>query len=118
VVLLSLGVLYGFPLLGYWLDPSLVARARSLLWVLLPGLWGYSAFVPSDQILLQAGRPAQQSLLMTINVSINAALNLALIRRYGLGGAALATALAYASSAATLTVAVWRALGGGGAAWR
>ena len=55
--------------------------------------------------------PGRQSSLMTVNVCLNAALNLALIPVYGVQGAASATAVSFAFSALTLNLATWRWLG-------
>ena len=67
--------------------------------------------IPSDHALLQAGLPGRQSLLMTANVLANVVLNAVLIARYGIYGAATATALAYCFSAVALNVAAFHWLG-------
>ena len=100
-----------FPYLAPWFADGLVIGAREVLIPLTVGLGLYAAFVPLDFVLMQAGRPGRQSALMTINIAINVVLNLALIPTYGIFGAALATALAFALSAVTLNAAVWRWLG-------
>ena len=97
-----------FPHLGPYFPEGLVAGAAPVLLILTMGLGIYAAFVPLDFILMQAGMPGRQSLLMTVNIAINAGLNLALIPSYGIQGAAMATASAFALSALTLNVAVWR----------
>jgi O-antigen/teichoic acid export membrane protein len=97
-----------FPYLAPWFADGLVAGAGQVLLPLTIGLGLYAAFVPLDFILMQAGRPGRQSTLMTVNIAINVILNLVLIPTYGIMGAALATAAAFALSAVTLNAAVWR----------
>jgi O-antigen/teichoic acid export membrane protein len=104
-------VYLAFPWLDLWLSAPLVAGAGELLPVLLAGLVVAAAFVPSDHLLLQAGRPGKQSLLMTANVALNVALNAVLIPRYGPLGAAFATAAAFVGSAIALNLAAARWLG-------
>lgn len=101
-------VYLAFPLLTVVVPGSLVSGSRALLLVLLAGVITYAAFVPCDQILLQAGLPTKQSLLMAINLAVNVGLNAVLIVRLGAIGAAWATALAYLFSALSLNVAAAR----------
>lgn len=105
------GVLLALPWLAPWLGEALVGDAHHVLWILAGGLLLYAPFVPMDHALLQAGLPGRQSGLMTVNICLNAALNLALIPSLGIEGAALATAAAWGLSALTLNLAVWRWLG-------
>jgi O-antigen/teichoic acid export membrane protein len=100
-----------FPLLLRWYPQALIQQARGVLAILAVGLCAYAPFVPSDQILLQAGLPGRQSALMTANLGANVLANAVLIPRYGIHGAALATALAYGLSAVTLSSAIARWLG-------
>lgn len=100
-----------FPYLAPFFPEGLVADSRSLLMILAAGLAVYSMFIPLDYILLQAGQPGRQSLLMTANVFANVALNLALVPFYGVWGAAVATALAFSISSLNLNLAAWRWLG-------
>lgn len=109
--LAAAAVLLLLPLLGRWLDPSFVGSARGLLGIMLVGICFYSAFLPSDYLLLQAGLPGRQSALMVSNVLVSVLLNGLLINAYGAQGAAMATALAYAWSALALTLAAARWLG-------
>lgn len=67
-----------------------------LLRLLLAGLLVYSVFIPVDNILLQGGRPGLQSLYRTLSTAVNVALNFILIPRFGLIGAAAATAASFA----------------------
>jgi len=48
---------------------------------------------------------------MSLNITINVALNVVLIPIYGIHGAAMATAAAFAMAAVTLNGAVWWQLG-------
>ncbi|MDD9878773.1 MAG: oligosaccharide flippase family protein [Magnetovibrio sp.] len=100
-----------FPYLGPFFPDDLVARSYPVLMVLTGGLALYAAFVPLDFLLMQAGQPGWQSGLMTVNIAINAGLNVALIPLFGITGAAMATAIAFALSGVTLNVAVWSRLG-------
>ena len=92
-------------------DASLVDQSFELLVILAVGLATYAAFVPLDFVLLQAGLPGRQSLLMALNVAINVSLNLLLVPPLGIQGAALATACAWLLSGVTLNLASWRWLG-------
>ena len=100
-----------YPYLAPFFPEGLVTGSHPLLMILAAGLAVYSVFIPLDYILLQAGQPGRQSLLMTANVFINVALNLALIPFYGIWGAAVATALAFTISSLNLNLAAWRWLG-------
>lgn len=109
--LLAAGLALGFPVLGVWLDPSVVRPAHELLLVLMVGLVVYGPFLPLDGVLLWGQRPGLQSAMMATNIAVNAALNLALVPTWGLQGAAVATALAWGFSALSLQVASARWLG-------
>ena len=100
-----------FPSLGPFFPDDLVSRAYPVLSIIIFGLVIYAAFVPLDFMLMQAGQPGWQSALMSLNISVNAALNITLIPIYGIHGAAVATATAFAVSAVTLNSAVWWRLG-------
>ncbi|MED5396641.1 MAG: polysaccharide biosynthesis C-terminal domain-containing protein [Pseudomonadota bacterium] len=116
VMLFSLGIFFAaaaavlaiFPYLAPYFPDFLIAKSYSILVILAGGLFIYSAFIPLDFILMQAGMPGRQSSLMTVNVCLNVALNLALIPVYGIQGAASATAISFAFSALTLNLATWR----------
>ncbi len=95
-----------FPWLAPLFDGGIVESAEPVLNVLIVGMVLYAAFVPLDHILLQAGRPGRQSILMGGNILINIALNLSLIPLYGIMGAAVATSISYAMSGVTLNIAV------------
>jgi len=110
-IVIAAGVLVVFPYLGPFFPDQLVAQSYPLLMVLVGGLVIYSAMIPLDHIILQAGQPGRQSLLMTVNVALNAALNLMLIPIFGLYGAAAATAIAFVCASITVNVAARRWLG-------
>ena len=110
-VVASAGVLVVFPFLGTYFPAGLVALSHPVLLILLSGLLVYSLMVPMDYIILQGGLPGRQSALMTFNVLINAALNLALIPFFGLYGACIATAIAFVVATFAVNGASWRWLG-------
>ena len=70
--------------------------------VLMGGLALASPWLPFNQLLLMGGRPGWHTIYVAVAVAGNVALNLALIPRYGLLGAALATAIAMVASAVWL----------------
>jgi O-antigen/teichoic acid export membrane protein len=104
---LAVGVAY--PLVAGRFDLEFIRTGAPVLRILLVGMVIYAFFAPVDQLLLQSGLPGRQSVLMTMYVGANVVLNLALIPRYGLVGAALATAIALAASGLMLLVAsrIW-----------
>ena len=110
VIVASLAYLI-FPSLGPFFPDDLVPRAYPVLSILIGGLALYAAFVPLDFMLMQAGQPGWQSALMSLNITVNATLNVTLIPIYGIQGAAMATAAAFAVSAVTLNGTVWWRLG-------
>jgi O-antigen/teichoic acid export membrane protein len=67
--------------------------------ILMAGLALASPYLPFSQILLMANRPARHTLLVVVVVATNFALDLVLIPRLGLHGAALATAASVVTSA-------------------
>jgi O-antigen/teichoic acid export membrane protein len=107
----AVGVFVVLPFLDPLFPAGLVSEAIGLLYVLLAGLFVYSVFIPLDHILLQAGKPGRQSMLMSANVAINVALNAALIPLFGLIGAAMATAASFIISAVLLNMAAARWMG-------
>lgn len=100
-----------FPMLAPFFPAGLIDNAYPLLFPLLGGLLLYAGFVPLDYVVLQAGMPGRQSVLMAFNVSINIVLNAVLIPMFGLWGAAVATGVSFALVTVTLNVAVARWLG-------
>ncbi|MFQ5763439.1 MAG: lipopolysaccharide biosynthesis protein [Rhodospirillales bacterium] len=100
-------VVVAYPYLEPFFPDQLVVQGYPVLWVLAAGLLIYSAFIPLDHALLQAGSPGRQSLLMAANVAANVALNAMLIPLFGIMGAAVATAIAFCISTINLNLAAW-----------
>jgi O-antigen/teichoic acid export membrane protein len=100
-----------YPYVAGRFDPEFVETGMPVLLILLGGITLYAFVVPFDQLLLQSGLPGRQSVLMTAYVAANVALNVALIPRFGLLGAAVATATALVCAAALLLAASWAWLG-------
>lgn len=107
----SLVVALLYPIVAAWVDVAFADVGTPVLRVLLVGMTVYAFVVPFDQLLLQSGYPGRQSALMATYVAGNLALNLLLIPRFGLPGAAAATSLALAGGALLLLAASWRWLG-------
>ena len=107
----ALPALFILPFLAPYLPNDLVSRAYPVFTVLLLGLAIYASFIPLEYLLMQAGQPGWQSMLMSLNILINAGLNLSLIPLFGIEGAALATAISFAVSGINLNIAVWWRLG-------
>jgi len=110
-VAVAASVLLVYPYLGPYFPDDLVALSNPLLMVLISGLAVYSIMIPLDHILLQAGQPGRQSLMMAANVALNVLLNLTLIPFFGLYGAAAATAIAFISAGLLVNAAAWRWMG-------
>ena len=104
-------ILVIFPFLEPYFPSNLIGEAYPVLLILTFGLATYAAFIPLEFILMQGGQPGWQSTLMSWNIFINAGLNLILVPNYGIDGAALATAIAFALSSLSLNFAVWWRLG-------
>ncbi|HUF46617.1 MAG TPA: oligosaccharide flippase family protein [Vicinamibacterales bacterium] len=102
-------VALAYPVLGGWVDVELVSVGWPVLLILLAGMTVYAFVVPFDQLLLQSGLPGRQSALMATYVFANVVLNITLIPRFGLTGAAVATATALVLAGVLLLVAsrVW-----------
>jgi O-antigen/teichoic acid export membrane protein len=98
-----------YPLVAGWFDAEFVGAGWPVLQVLLLGMVVYAFFAPFDQLLLQSGLPGRQSVLMATYVAANVGLNLALIPRFGLMGAAVATSLSLMAAGGLLLMAsyVW-----------
>ncbi|MBL6931930.1 MAG: oligosaccharide flippase family protein [Rhodospirillales bacterium] len=107
-VIAAAGVLVVYPYLGPYFPDDLVALSHPVLLVLIAGLVIYSLMIPMDYIVLQAGQPGRQSVLMSFNVAVNAGLNLALIPLYGLYGACTATAIAFVVASFAINGATWK----------
>ena len=104
-------VLVIFPYLEPFFPDQLVRQSYPVLWVLVSGLLVYSAYIPLDHALLQAGSPGRQSILMSANVAANVVLNAMLIPVFGIMGAAVATSIAFVVATVNLNIAAWRWLG-------
>jgi O-antigen/teichoic acid export membrane protein len=99
-----------FPYLTLVFDETMITDGYIVLVTLAVGMTIFSIFVPVDHVLLQAGRPGIQSIMMTGNIVINVVLNLTLIPIYGLVGAATATAISFALAGIVLNGVAWRYL--------
>ncbi|NQU62044.1 MAG: polysaccharide biosynthesis C-terminal domain-containing protein [Rhodospirillales bacterium] len=110
-VIAAAAVLFIYPYLGPYFPAGLVADSYLVLMILVGGLTVYSAFIPVDHALLQAGQPGRQSLLMSANVLANIALNFSLIPFFGISGAAAATAAAFVFSSLSVNGAARKWLG-------
>ncbi len=93
--LIAAAVLILYPVLIPLLPLMDAETGHRLLRILLAGLLVYSIFIPIDNILLQGGRPGLQSLYRALSTGVNVALNFVLIPRFGLLGAAAATAASF-----------------------
>ena len=82
-------------------------RSWPILAILLTGLTLGSGYIPFSNILLQAGRPGLHTIMVGLWVLSNLVLNLLLVPFYGIWGAAIATALAYALLAVFVKVSTW-----------
>ncbi|NVJ91207.1 MAG: oligosaccharide flippase family protein [Methylocystaceae bacterium] len=100
-----------FPYLDMVFNPEMIEAGYPALMILLGGMTVFSIFVPTDQILLQAGWPGRQSLMMLMNILLNVILNFMFIPIYGLIGAASATAISFVGAGLLLNVLAWRFLG-------
>jgi O-antigen/teichoic acid export membrane protein len=107
----SMVLLLVYPVVAAYADAAFAEVGTPVLRVLLLGMTVYAFVVPFDQLLLQSGYPGRQSALMATYVAANVVLNLVLIPRLGLMGAAAATAIALAVGAVLLLAASWRWLG-------
>ncbi len=94
-----LGACLGMALIGEWLIVTLFGVAYQpaypALLALLPGLFGlcYASILRLD--LLGKNRPGSVSLMMGVGAALNLLLNILLIPRHGIAGAALASSIAY-----------------------
>lgn len=103
----------GAGVVGYPVYLMLVGPGFEASWlpfgILMAGMWLASGYMPFAQTLLMANRPGWHTLLMVGIVGANAIFNWFLIPRFGLEGAALATALSLVVSVFLLVGMVrWR----------
>jgi len=87
------------------------AQSWSPLLLLLLGITAVSGFIPFHALLMQAGRPGSQTVLVLITVATNITLNAILIPNFGMLGAATATALTLGLSTIYLNIATKLVLG-------
>lgn len=106
----AVAVAVAYPILAPRFDPAFLDGVVPL-YLLLGGMVVYAFFIPFDQLLLQSGFPGRQSVMMAVYVSINVVLNVVLIPRYGLAGAAAATSVSLVSAGLLLLAASWAWLG-------
>ena len=100
-----------FPYFASFFSQEFATEAQPVLIILMIGMALYAAFVPYDQIFLQSGRPGLQSAFMVLNVAANILLNAFFIPRWGLEGAALATAISFGVAGTLLLAGSWLFLG-------
>ena len=101
-----------FPYALPWLMRDVSLHAGTIPFaILMGGLILASPYLPFMQTLLMANRPGWHTALVVSVVSINFVADLVLIPRYGLSGAAMATAGAVVSSAILLRILVRRLAG-------
>lgn len=99
-----------FPFFSLVASAEVVAASRQPMWILAAGMTAYAIVVPFEHVLLQAGRPGLQSVVMTFAAVLNVALNALLIPRMGLMGAAWSTSLSFLSVGVVLAVFCWALL--------
>jgi len=89
------------------------ADAGVALRLILPGVVAYSVVAILSRYIVGQGRPGIGTLVLLAGLATNLVANLILIPRYGILGAAAASSISYAATAA-LTLAVFRRLTGRG----
>ncbi|MDR4508729.1 MAG: oligosaccharide flippase family protein [Candidatus Brocadiaceae bacterium] len=109
--IVSAAIILVYPYFKLFIPEETIDSSYGVLLILLTGLLLYSTCVPFDYIFLQAGKPGIQSVYMTINTMMNAAMNLALIPFWGIYGACIATAFSFVFSSVLLNVLSSRMLG-------
>ncbi|KXF79381.1 multi antimicrobial extrusion protein MatE [Paramesorhizobium deserti] len=105
LVLLALGE----PLLS--LFGTAFTEGYPLLFVLIIGVIARASVGPTESLLNMSGNQNICAALYAVALCINVALNILLIPRFGLIGAATATAVAMAFEASSLSLTVYRRLG-------
>src|SRR5690606_15084182 len=99
-------LLTGYPLLRLF-RPA-VTPGYPLLFILIVGVIARASVGPAESLLNMSGKQNICALLYAATLAINVILNLVLIPRLGLTGAAIATAIAMLMEAALLSAAVSR----------
>jgi O-antigen/teichoic acid export membrane protein len=108
VTLIVLGIAIVLALTLDWIvnlvfGPEYAPTADVLRW-LLPGIVAYSCVMVLSPDLSARGRPDLNGWAAAVSLAVNIACNLLLIPLYGITGAALATTIAYAMTAA---ITIW-----------
>ncbi|MEO0635448.1 MAG: polysaccharide biosynthesis C-terminal domain-containing protein [Pseudomonadota bacterium] len=86
-------------------------EAAPLVWVLIAGLVCRSAVGPAESLLTMVGQERICAIAYAFTLAVNVTLNILLIPRFGLWGAAVATATAMVVEAIVLWVVARRRLG-------
>ncbi|YBV96146.1 lipopolysaccharide biosynthesis protein [Phyllobacteriaceae bacterium JZ32] len=102
-------LLLGEPLLS--LFGASFTEGYPLLFVLIIGVIARASVGPTESLLNMSGNQNVCAALYAVALCINVALNILLIPRLGLMGAAIATAAAMAFEASSLSLTVYRRLG-------
>lgn len=105
VVLLAVG----YPLLSLF-GPAFT-QGYLLLFVLIIGVIARASVGPTESLLNMSGNQNVCAALYAVALGINVVLNILLIPRFGLVGAAIATAIAMVFEASSLSLMVYRRLG-------
>ncbi|MBB5704425.1 O-antigen/teichoic acid export membrane protein [Ochrobactrum daejeonense] len=101
-------LLAGYPLLRLF-GPAFTT-GYPLLFILIVGVIARASVGPAESLLNMSGKQNICALLYAATLAVNITLNLVLIPRFGLTGAAVSTALAMLMEAALLSAAVSRSL--------
>ncbi|MGH6763903.1 MAG: lipopolysaccharide biosynthesis protein [Phyllobacterium sp.] len=102
-------LLLGWPLLALF-GPEFVV-GYPLLFILVVGVIARASVGPSESLLNMSGQQKVCASIYMATLAVNVLLNIFLIPRFGLYGAAIATALSMIFEALTLSIAVHRRLG-------
>ncbi|MFL5675658.1 MAG: polysaccharide biosynthesis C-terminal domain-containing protein [Chloroflexota bacterium] len=89
------------------------ADAGVALRLILPGIVAYSVVAVLSRYITGRGRPGMGTVILVSGLAVNIAINLVLIPRYGIAGAAAASSVSYLVTA-ILTLAVFVRLSGRG----
>ena len=92
---------------------SQFADAGVALRLILPGIVAYSVVAVLSRYITGRGRPGTGTLILVAGLVVNIAVNLVLIPRYGIDGAAAASSVSYIVTA-MLTLVVFRRMSGRG----
>lgn len=101
-----------YPLVAALLtSPALASQSRDAFAILMMGAGVFGIYATFGGLLSQAGLPAAQSRLNLMILATNLVLNFALVPAYGIGGAAVATALSFVAGTVYFRMQVKRLLG-------